>query len=253
MSRIDRITTVVALAAVGLAVAIAAIVVAATSGSTSPAHAAGSGRTITVSGDGTVRGVPDTLVADLGVDSHRQSGVQAAINAVAADRNHLVSALKGKGVPGGDIQTTDLELNSTYDDHGNVNGYDATESVSVRIHPLANVGSILSAAATSAGNAVTINGLSLDITDDAALLNAARGQAFDAARAAAERDAGLAGEHLGSVVSIKESSQSSSPPPMPYGGAAGVDSFAAASKAIAISPGRTPVTVTLAVVWTLVG
>ncbi|MGN6474666.1 MAG: SIMPL domain-containing protein, partial [Mycobacteriales bacterium] len=187
------------------------------------------------------------LVVDLGVHTH-QSSVAAALNAIAADRNHVVSTLHGKGVPGKDIQTTDLELNPSYDNHGTVNGYDASESLSVRI-PLSNVGKVLSAAATSAGNSATINGMSLDISDKSAVLDQARQNAYAQAYEAAKTDAQLAHESLGHVVSIKESQQSQTPPvPFAVNDLAGA---ASAAKSVAISPGRQAVTVTLDVVWSL--
>lgn len=239
---------VIAIALLSIVTASIAVVVAVDSGG-GPAGASSptTARTISVSGDGTVQGVPDTLVATLRVHD-RSYDVQAALDAAATDVHRVIAELGAKGVLRRDIQTTDLSLDQSYDDHGHVNGYDASESLSVRIHPLDQVGKIISAAATSAGNSVSIDGLSLDITNDAALLDAARAKAFAAAKAAATRDAGLAGEHLGQVVTIKETKQGATTPQPFYGTA---DHLATAAKSIAIRPGQQPVTVSLAVVWTL--
>lgn len=248
MSRTSTRAGVIAIALVAVVTASIAIVVAVNSGggpaqATSPA----ANRTISVTGRGTVQGIPDTLVANLSVHSH-QSSVQAALNAIATDKNRVVSSLKNKGVPGGAIQTTDLELNPSYDNHGQISGYGASESISVRIHPLADVGKVLSAAATSAGNSVNIDGMALDIANDSTLLNSARTKAFKQAQSAAQTDAGLAGETLGRVVSIKES-QEQSTPPLPFA-AAGFPA-ADSAKSLSISAGKQPVSVTLAVVWAL--
>ncbi len=248
MSRSTSRIGVIAIALLSVVTASIAVVVAFSSGggpvsATSPSAT----QTITVSGDGTAQGIPDTLVVNLGVHSH-QASVAAALNAVATDRNHMVSTLKGKGVAAKNIQTTDLELNPSYDNHGTITGYDASESLSVRI-PLSNVSKTLAAAATSAGNSATIDGMSLDISDKSAVLDRARQNAFSQAYEAAKTDAQLAHESLGHVVSIKES-QANQRPPVPFG-VNDLAASASAAKSIAISPGRQAVTVTLDVVWAL--
>ena len=194
---------VVALALLSIATASIAVVVAVDAGGgPASAESAASNRTISVSGDGTVQGVPDTLVATFRVH-HRAEDVQEALDGAATDAHRVIAVLGDKGVPRRDIQTADLSLDTAYDDQGHPDGYEASESLSVRVHPLNRVGRILSAAATSAGNAVSIEGISLDISDNATLLDAARAKAFAAAKAAATRDATLAGEHLGQVLTVK--------------------------------------------------
>jgi uncharacterized protein len=247
MSHITSRAGVVAIALLSVLTASVAVVVAVDSGG-GPAVAASSSssNTISVSGEGTVQGVPDTLVANVSVHSHAFS-VQDALDHVDSDMNRVKATLLGKGVAKGDLQTTDLELNPSYDNHGNVDGYDASESLSVRIHPLTHVGSILAAVGSSSGNAVDFDGVSFDITDDATLINQARAKAFAQAKSAAEQDASLAGKQLGEVVSIKESEETSTPPQPYY-----ANSFAAAAKsAVPISAGKQPVSVTLAVVWSI--
>lgn len=249
MNALSSRAGIVTIALLSVLTASLAVVVAVDSGG-GPVTAASSttNRTISVSGVGTVQGKPDTLIANLGVHTH-QGSVQDAINAIASDEHQLVSTLNKKGVSFKDIQTTDLQLNQSYDNHGNINGYDASESITVRIHPLDAVGKILAAASTSAGNDVTIDGLSFDIAHDAAFMDAARKMAFAQAKAAAETDASQANERLGSVISIKETQAETEPPPPYYA----TDALAAgaAEKSISISPGRSPVTVTLDVVWSL--
>ena len=111
-----------------------------------------------------------------------------------------------------------------------------------------NVGSILYAAADCAGNSVDFDGISLDISDDAALLDQARAKAFASAKSAAEQDAALAGEHLGRVISVKETRESTTSPQPFYA----ADALGTAAKAaVPISAGKQPVSVTLSVVWSL--
>lgn len=201
--------------------------------------------TISVSGDGIGYGVPDTLVANLTVHS-RQSTAQAAIDSVATNMTRVQSTLRAKGVGKSELQTTDLELNPAYDDHSHVIGYDASESLSVRL-PLKRGGGLLSAVTSAAGNAVSFDGISLDVSDKSKALDAARTNAFEQAKEAAQTDARLAGETLGQVVSIKESTETSVPP-QPY--ADGL-AYATAAKALPIRAGKQSVTVTLDVVWSV--
>ena len=247
MNRLTSRAGVITIALMSTVTASTAIVVIADSGG-GPAVASSSSsdnKTISVSGEGTVQGVPDTLVANIGVHSH-ESSVQAALDDVATNMNKVKATLLSKGEKKSDLQTTDLELNPSYDNHGNITGYDASESLSVRI-PLKNAGALLPAVAGSAGNSVTFDGLSLDISDDSTLVNQARTKAFAQAKTAAEQDASLAGEHLGDVVSIKESQEMATSPQPFY-----ANDFAAASKAsVPISAGKQPVSVTLDVVWAL--
>lgn len=246
MNRSASRAGVISIALLSVLTASAAVVVIADSGG-GPANASPSAtKTISVSGLGTVQGVPDTLVANVSVHS-RQATVQDALNAVATDMRRVESTLVDKGVHRADLQTTDLELDPAYDNHGHVIGYDSSESLSVSIHPLSHVGSILSAVAGSAGNSVTIDGLSLNISDDSSLINGARQKAFAQAKDAAMQDAALAGEHLGDVVSIKESEESTTPPQPLYNSYA--DSAKSAS--VPISAGKQPVSVTLDVVWSI--
>lgn len=205
--------------------------------------------TITVSGDGVVQGVPDTLTATLGMTA-KSSDVQGALNGSSAEAREVIRALRAHGVAESDVQTSDLSLDPSYDNHGNVDGYQSAESLTVQIHPLSNVGATLAAAATAAGNHVTIDGLSLDSTDNAALLDAARTKAFADAKAAATQDATLAGRQLGSVVSVNETRTEASTPDPEYGDATGSLS-ALATSAVPIQAGKQPVTVTLDVVWSL--
>ena len=248
MNRLSSRAGIVAIALLAIATASTAVVVVVDSGG-GPAEggAPAAGRTISVSGSGTVQGVPDTLTATFRVHD-RASDVQGALDAVAAHGHQVLRKAADLGVPGKALQTSDLTLDQTYDQHGNPDGYEASETVLIRIHPLKSVGRILSGAATAAGNSVSIDGLSLDITNDTKLIGSARAKAFAEAKDAATQDATLAGEHLGQVVSVKETTdEARMPVPQPYF----ADSAGVSAKSIAIRAGQQPVTVHLAVVWEL--
>jgi len=201
---------------------------------------------VTVSGVGIVQGVPDTLNATFDVHVVRSS-VQSTLDAEASSVHRVLAALSGSGISGRAVQTTSLQLNQHYNIHGEISGYEATESVSAKISPLHIAGRVISAAAIASGNDVSVDGLTFDIADDQALSAQARAKAFADARERAQQYTGLAQRSLGAVVSIAERVTSEQPVPQRYADA--LQASVPAAKAVAIRPGEQPVTVTVTVTW----
>jgi hypothetical protein len=251
----DRHFRYAALAAVTVAaMAVAVAVVAAGGGGPSRAAAtpasspaAPTGDTVSVSGTGSVEGVPDTLVATIGVHA-RDASVQSALNDSASDARKVLASLHHSGVAGNDIRTSDVELDPDYGTHDAIVGYDSSETLDVRIHPLSNVGHILAAASTAAGNSTTIDGLSFDIADNTALLATARASAFANAKTQAMQYAALSGHSLGSVASIS-AVVSGATDPVTYDKLAFGATAPAAS--VPIRAGQQQVSVSVKVVWSL--
>lgn len=218
-------------------------------GRAAAATAATTDDTVTVSGVGTVQGVPDTLRASFGVHVTRSS-VQSTLDAESAATRRVLAALKREGLAGRDVQTTSLSLSQHYDNRGNVSGYDATETVTAKISPLGSAGKAIAAAASASGNDVSIDGLTFDIADDHSLLADARTKSYADARDRAEQYAGLAHRSLGDVMKVTETVTSEEQPvPGPYFDRAA--SAGGALKAVPIRAGEQPVTVTVTVVWRL--
>ena len=247
----NRSRVIAAAGLIALVIAVA-IVVIGTDGPGSDganAQATTTADTVSVSGTGTVEAVPDTLVASLHVHTV-QSSVQGALNVSASDAHAVIGALRAHGVAATDIKTTNLSLNPHYDRNGNITGYDAGESLSVRIHPLTHVETVLTAAAKAAGNSVNIGGLSFDFADNSKLLSAARSSAFANAKAAAMQYAELGGASLARVEHITAVVHNASPVPRAYA-SAGVSDATAAVPAIPIRAGQQKVSVTVHVIWAL--
>ena len=161
-------------------------------------------RTITVVGTGEVRGTPD--VADLVLGVSGRAGSAAEVMARIADRaQKVIDALHDAGVSDDDIQTADLSVNPVLDDDGTVKGYEATNTVTVRIRDLSKAGGIIDSAAAKAGDDIRVQGITFSIDDDSALLAAARTKATKRARAQAEQLASGADVEVGAVRSISES------------------------------------------------
>ena len=239
-----------ALATALVAAIVVATVLAVVRGGPTPVHAADTSTspdTVSVTGVGDADGAPDTLNADFRVHVTR-STVQDALDAQSAAARKVLAALAKAGGARKDTRTTNLSIDQHYDNHGNPVGYDASETIRARIHPLAQAGRTISAAATSAGNEVAVDGLSFEIEDDDALVTAARSAAYADAKSRADQYAQLSGRSLGRVVSIKE--QIDRPDPTPYYYA---DALAAAPapKSVPIRGGQQTLTIHVSVVWQL--
>jgi uncharacterized protein YggE len=103
-------------------------------------------------------------------------------------------------------------------------------------------GTQIQAAVDAGGNAVTVDNVSLNLTDSGSLLATARANAVKDATTKAAQFARALGEKLGPVVSITPVEQST---PILYG----PNASAAKSAAVPISPGTQQVSVTITVVY----
>jgi len=196
---------------IGAAIAIAASAVTAvavragaggaTSTSVGAGAVAGPRDTITVVGEGTQNATPDNALMSLGVSTRQNTAVEA-MKAANTEMTALLKAIKGQGVLDADIQTTGI--NVYQENQFNVIGYRAANTVNVKIHHIANVGTVLGAAQGAVGNDIQINGISLQLSDNTGQLKGARQAAMAAAAARAKEWAGLAGRHLGKVLSVSE-------------------------------------------------
>ena len=203
---------------------------------------------ITVTGTSEVAGKPDTLRLDLSVQT-RGDTVAKALESANAITARVQSSLTRNAVAGKDIQTSNLQVQPDYSYPTNgipvVKGYTVSEGVTATLRNLGKSGGAISAAVSAGGNAVQVNGISLDLEDNSTLLSTARDRAVANARTKAEQYAKAAGRGLGSVVSISE--VVSDPPPVAY------DVRAMASKdsasPVPIQPGSENVGVTVTVVY----
>jgi uncharacterized protein len=198
--------------------------------------------TITVSASGTVRVEPDTAVVNLGVQANAATGAEA-MDQVNASSAALTEALVASGIAEEDIQTSGLNLWTTTDDRGEVNGYQASLNVNVTVRDISAVGPTIDAAQEAAGPGFTIGGVSFSFSDPESVLEPARIDAVEQAATKAEQYAAAAGLTLGDVVNISE--RSSSPPDV-FGG---VEMAAAEAAGPTISPGQLDLTVDIVVTY----
>ncbi len=120
--------------------------------------------------------------------------------------------------------------------------YGVTESLTATLNKLSAAGSQIQAAVHAGGNAVTVDGVSLNLTDSGSLLAAARANAVMDAKTKATQFAKALGQNLGQVISISPVEQST---PVFFG----PNDSAAKAGSVPISPGTQQVSVSITVVY----
>jgi uncharacterized protein YggE len=159
-------------------------------------------RVITTSGVGSVTTVPDRAHFSFGVQIQARTASQALENSDAQLRR-VVAALRGAGVAPADIQTEQVYLSPrTSEDGGEILGYTAVSSVSVRVRDLGRAGAVVDAAVGAGANQVS--GPALTRSDQEALYRNALRDAYADARAKAQALASAAGVTLGNVTAVVE-------------------------------------------------
>ncbi|HEX3900296.1 MAG TPA: SIMPL domain-containing protein [Mycobacteriales bacterium] len=215
-----------------------------------PAVAAGASTdSVSVSGHGSVKGTPDTLIADLDAHATRPAAADA-LAAAGQVATGVINALEANGVAASDIQTSGVSAGPMYGKQGHITGYRADESITARMHPLSTAQTALGAASQAGGNSLDINSTSLTISNKSAFQAKARAAAFANAKAAAEQYAELAGRQLGRVMHITASVSGPSVVryPVPVESASG---GAASAPSVPINPGTQTIGATVRVVWAL--
>lgn len=187
-----------------------------------------------------------------------QAGVvtEAATAAEAARLNNermtrVVAAIRAAKVPDKDIQTTRIAVSPRYnyqDRKGpQITGYQASNTVRVRVRDLARSGDVLDALVKSGANQV--NGPDFGIENEDAALDEARRAAVAKARARAELYASAMGMRVKRVVEVVENGAMRQPP-MPMMRMAMADSVAAAPPP-PVAPGEIPLSVSVSVKFAL--
>lgn len=201
-------------------------------------------RTIEVTGVGTVTVKPDTARVNVGV---RVSAATAseALDQASVSATALIAAVKDAGVSTDDITTTDVSVYPMYSNDSVITSYIASNSVVITVRDIDRAGEIIDAAATAAGDDITISGIMFFVDETETVIGAARTEAVENARTRAGAYAAGADVTLGEVVRISETS-SRYWPPYASGGdmeGGGVD--------VPIEPGTQDLSVDVSVVFAI--
>lgn len=170
---------------------------------------------LSVTGQGEARIAPDLAEISLGVTSQAESAA-AAMEQNAEQQTAVIDALKAAGIEAADIQTSGLNLQPRmdYPENGSptINGYEATNMVSVRVTEIEKLGEVLDAIVAAGAN--QINGINFQREDAGASEDQARSAAVEDARHKAEVLAKAAGLELGPVIVMRDAPVSEGPRPM---------------------------------------
>lgn len=160
---------------------------------------------LTVVGQGQSRVAPDMATVQLGVTTQADSASDAMAGNNERQRA-VIEALTAAGIAEDDIQTSGLNLNPLMQYGENqaptVTGYQAVNTVSVRVMDLDSLGAVLDAIVGAGAN--EINGITFAREDGADALDQAQADAVTDARRKAQMLADAAGVDLGPVLTLRE-------------------------------------------------
>ena len=163
-------------------------------------------RQINVTGTGRIFATPDVADVQLGVTFQADSAKGAA-DLAANTMDAVIKSLLDLGIPEADIQTTQLTLNPVYDYNNTppkIEGWEATNIVSVTVRDVTAVGDVVDAA-TAAG-ATNVQGITFRVEDPTVAEAQARSAAVADAEAKATQLAADAGVNIVGVLNITDNS-----------------------------------------------
>jgi len=197
-----------------------------------------------------VKTVPDMAIVELGTLSQAATA-KAALEANTQKMTALIAMLKAAGIDDKDIQTSNFSVNPRYENSSvstgtpKICGYDVSNSVSVVVHKLADLGGILDKAVGAGSNQV--NGVTLTVAEPQAAMDEARKVAVKDAL----RKAGLlteaAGVKLGPLVNMSEGGNVMPVPIMR--GRVAMDMAAKASAPVPMAQGEVAISADVNMVW----
>lgn len=202
---------------------------------------------IWVTGQGEVSATPDIALLSLGIEAEDES-VAVARDLATAAMNDVMDALTSEGIAEKDIQTQyySIQQVSTWDRETEkeiITGYRVTNTVTVTVRDIDNVGTVIDSVVDAGGNLTRVNNISFSIDDPTSYYNEARKEAMDNAKAIAEQLADLSGVSLGDVTYVSESSYYT--PVATRAGGIAYDE--AASYATKINPGELDISISIQV------
>jgi uncharacterized protein YggE len=159
---------------------------------------------LSLSATGEATGVPDAADITIRVEARAPASGDAMAE-VSTRMTAVLAAVKAAGVAAEDIATTDVSLyprRERLKNDSEVFFYVAASSVRVRIKDFAAIGDVLDGAVRS--GASQVDGPSLVITDQQALIDTARDRAVARLFEKAERMACAAGMSLGRLAELSE-------------------------------------------------
>lgn len=204
---------------------------------------------LNVSAQGESKRVPDVATVSAGVVT-QAADANTALRTNAEQMARVLAAIKAASIAERDVQTSGISVFPQYRYAENqpptITGYQASNTVNLKVRDLAKLGKVLDALVASGANQV--NGPSFEIGEPDAAYDEARLAALEKARARAETYARALGLRVRRIVSINEGGAAGFPPPVPMARAAAMEMAKADTP---MSPGESTLNVSLDVVFEL--
>ena len=207
---------------------------------------------LTLQGHGEVKAKPDLAMVEMGTLSQAVTA-KAALAANTAKVTAIFAMLKASGIDDKDIQTSNFSVGPRYENNSisgralKIVGYDVTNSVTVTVHKLADLGGILDQAVDAGSN--QINNIAFGMNEPQALQDEARKSAVADALRRAKLLSEAAGTKLGAIATITEGG-GYAPMPMRERGMQ-MDSMAKASAPVPVAQGEMSISADVNMVWEL--
>jgi hypothetical protein len=207
--------------------------------------------TLSLSAESNVKMAPDLATISAGVITLQRTA-KGAMEENAKRMTAVFGAIRAAGVADRDMQTSGVTLAAQYDYQPNqrprITGYQATNTVTIRMRDLNAVGPVLDALVTQGAN--QINGPTFGLDNPDAALDKARTEAMGKAMRRAELYAKAAGLRVSRVVSITESGGYSPPQPIMMARMAMASADAGAPET-QVAPGEVTLNASVSVVFEL--
>lgn len=161
--------------------------------------------TISVTGEGRVFVVPDIAEVSLGIQTGRQPSAAEAMRRLREGMSAVFAAVKKAGVEEKDIRTENFTLNPVYDwtEKGQIfRGFEANQSLRVKVRNLDKVTDVITAAAGAGANQA--GNVAFTVDDPERVRAEARDDAIAQAKAKAQKLASDLGMRLGEIEGFNE-------------------------------------------------
>jgi hypothetical protein len=206
-------------------------------------------RTIAVTGVGEASKAPDMANMTVGVDAEGATAAEA-LRKNSAQMDATIKSLTDAGVDKKDIQTSNLSVGAKYDYSPDgrpprIVGYQATNSVSVKLRNIEKAGAIIDKAVSVGAN--RLDSIWFGFADPKPILNEARRNAVTDARERATLYADAAGVKLGPILQISDG-YAPTPGPIPVMARMEID---AAVKFAPIAPGESTTSASVTVIYAI--
>ncbi|HAN10549.1 MAG TPA: hypothetical protein DCP90_08075 [Clostridiales bacterium] len=203
--------------------------------------------TITVSGEAKIKVAPDIAYVNIGVRTEGKTAAEAGkVN--AEKMTAVVNAIKKAGIDAKDLKTSNYYVNPiyTYDEKtSKVTGYEATNTITVKVRDIAKTGDIIDLASKMGSNIT--NGVTFGLVDETISYNEALANAMKNAQGKATALATVVGVKLDKPSRISEDSYGGGSQPMYSNAVMNMKSYDSAESATPVESGDIEITARVSV------